>query len=73
MHHESAIAQLPDVYATALRLRDKGLGEQDIATRRSVDVEAVGPLLQVAAAKLGALLDTDYQPDEEGAHEFADS
>jgi hypothetical protein len=46
------LGQLPPVYSLALRLRDAGLSEQRLA----VEPEALGPLLDVADAKLAAIL-----------------
>ena len=46
------MAGLPEVYARALRLRERGLSDVDIAQALDVPVEAAGTLLRLAAAKL---------------------
>lgn len=55
MDEESALARLPETYAAALRLRQKGLEEEAIAEQLDLEPQAVGPLLQLAEAKLAAL------------------
>jgi hypothetical protein len=60
-HHDDilraeALAHLPPVYSLALRLRDAGLAEGLIAECLAVEREALGPLLEVADAKLAAAL-----------------
>ena len=56
MDRAAAIDELPDAYATALRARDEDLSNAEIAARVNIDIEAVEPLLRIAAAKLGAIL-----------------
>lgn len=56
MDRAAAIAELPEAYAAALRARDEHLNNQDIAARLGIEVEAVAPLLRLAAAKLGSIL-----------------
>jgi hypothetical protein len=56
MDRTAAIAKLPDAYATALRLRDEDVGNEEIAARLGIELEAVAPLLRIAAAKLGAIV-----------------
>jgi DNA-directed RNA polymerase specialized sigma24 family protein len=56
MNRTAAIAELPDAYATALRARDEHLSNEEIAAQVNIDIEAVEPLLRIAAAKLGAIL-----------------
>jgi hypothetical protein len=51
-----AIAGLPTVYALALRLRDDGEPPDRIAKLLGIEPEAVGPLLEVASAKLEEML-----------------
>lgn len=51
-----AMRHLPGPYSLALRLRDAGLTNELIAECLAVEREAVGLLLQVAEAKLAALL-----------------
>ncbi|MFC7621355.1 hypothetical protein [Microlunatus sp. GCM10028923] len=53
---ERALRQLPDAYARALRLRDAGSSETEIAARLELEPEAIGPLLEVAEAKLAAAI-----------------
>jgi hypothetical protein len=51
-----ALAELPTVYALALRLRDEGEPPARIARLLGLEPEAVGPLLEVATAKLEEIL-----------------
>lgn len=51
-----ALRRLPEAYALALRLRDRGVTEEKIAERLGIDPTAVGPLLVLAEAKLRAML-----------------
>jgi DNA-directed RNA polymerase specialized sigma24 family protein len=55
-----ALAELPTVHALALRLRDEGEPPERIATLLGIEREAVGPLLEVAAAKLEEILTRDW-------------
>jgi hypothetical protein len=52
---ESALSRLPRTYALALRLTKAGADPQLIADCLDVELEAVGPLLAVADAKLSSL------------------
>jgi hypothetical protein len=54
-----ALAELPTVHALALRLRDEGEPQERIARLLGIEREAVGPLLEVAAAKLDEILTRD--------------
>ena len=54
-----ALAELPTVHALALRLRDEGEPLDRIARLLGVEPEAVGPLLEVATAKLEEILARD--------------
>lgn len=54
---ERALAELPTAYAVALRMRDDGRNDAEIASALGVDPVAVGPLLRVAEAKLAAVLE----------------
>jgi predicted transcriptional regulator len=54
-----ALAELPIVHALALRLRDEGVPPDRIAKLLGVEPEAVGPLLEVASAKLEEILGRD--------------
>jgi hypothetical protein len=49
-----ALDSLPPAYADVLRLRAHGLDETMIAAAVGVEPEAVGPLIEVATAKLAA-------------------
>lgn len=51
-----ALRRLPAVHSRALRLRDAGVAPELIAECLEVEVEALGPLLLVAEAKLAAVL-----------------
>ena len=51
-----ALGELPVAYAVALRLSDAGVSTQVIAQAVGVEVEAVGPLLRLARAKLAEVL-----------------
>jgi DNA-directed RNA polymerase specialized sigma24 family protein len=52
----SALDELPEVHATALRLHRAGTDTAGIAAALGIEVEAVAPLLRVAEAKLASLL-----------------
>ena len=54
---DQALAELPVAYATALRLEAAGAERALIAHALGIDAEGVGPLLALAEAKLGRLLD----------------
>lgn len=56
MDRNAAIAELPEAYATALRLRDENVDDETIAARLGLEVEAVAPLLRIAVAKLDRVL-----------------
>jgi DNA-directed RNA polymerase specialized sigma24 family protein len=62
MDRAAAIDELPEAYATALRLRDENLDDQAIATRLGIAVESIQPLLRVALAKLDGILAANEQP-----------
>jgi predicted DNA-binding protein (UPF0251 family) len=51
-----ALLQLPAAYSLALRLRDAGLSEGLMAERLGIEAEALSPLLEIAEAKLAAIL-----------------
>ena len=65
MDRTAAIAELPEAYATALRLRDEDVNDETIAVRLGIEVEAVEPLLRLAAAKLDHFLAAN-DPVQEG-------
>jgi hypothetical protein len=52
-----ALQALPDTYAIALRLRDEGVEPDAVARVLDVEPEAVGPMLELAEAKLAGLID----------------
>jgi len=49
-----ALQRLPLPYATALRLRDAGMADNEIAERVEVDPDALATFMRVAEAKLAA-------------------
>lgn len=56
MRFEEAIAGLPATYAEALRLRRQGLSGQEITVLLGVPPDSIDTLLQLAEAKLAAIL-----------------
>ena len=56
MDRDKALGHLPETHATALRLRSRGFDDRAIAAALAIEPEAVALLLQVADAKLDALL-----------------
>jgi DNA-directed RNA polymerase specialized sigma24 family protein len=58
MDRATALTQLPETYAQALRLRDAGLSEDSIASRLGVPIEAMTLLLRLAEAKVARLVTT---------------
>jgi hypothetical protein len=52
----AAMRRLPGVYSLALRLREAGLAGDLIAECLAMQPESLDPLLQVAEAKLAAIL-----------------
>ena len=69
MDRAAAIGELPEVYATAIRLVDDGLEHDAIAQRLGIAVESVGPLLRVAGAKLAYVLATTERMSKSCGHE----
>src|ERR1700742_4657579 len=59
----SALDELPEVHAAALRLHRAGTDAAGIAAALGIEVEAEAPLLRVAEAKLASLLTA---PDPSG-------
>jgi DNA-directed RNA polymerase specialized sigma24 family protein len=59
-----ALDELPEVHATAIRLHRAGTNAAAIAAVLHIEKEAVAPLLQVADAKLAALLKAPVQSRE---------
>lgn len=69
MDEEAALEQLPDMYAAALRLRARGLRNDEIARKLELEPEAVPSLLRLAEAKLAAISGArepgpEREPDE---------
>ena len=62
MDRTEALAQLPRAHALALRLRDLGAGDELIADCLDMGVETVGPLLEIALAKLIHIQESDVPP-----------
>jgi len=63
MDRAQALELLPESYARALTLRERGSCADDIAMELGIVVEAVPPLLRIADAKLARLLDERRSPD----------
>ncbi|MHB8656758.1 MAG: hypothetical protein ACYC91_02215 [Solirubrobacteraceae bacterium] len=55
MDRDAAMADLPELYSRALGLRRTGAEAAAIAAALDLELEAVGPLLRVAEAKLARL------------------
>jgi DNA-directed RNA polymerase specialized sigma24 family protein len=49
-----SLERLPLPYATALRLRDAGFADSEIAERIGLDLDALPTFMRVAEAKLAA-------------------
>jgi DNA-directed RNA polymerase specialized sigma24 family protein len=56
VERERALRRLPETHEEALRLRDRGCGDEEIAESLQIPVEAVAPLLQIAETKLARLI-----------------
>jgi DNA-directed RNA polymerase specialized sigma24 family protein len=56
VEREQALAELPPVYAIALRLDEEGVARDVIARGVGVEPQAVEPLLVLARAKLAELM-----------------
>jgi DNA-directed RNA polymerase specialized sigma24 family protein len=57
MERAQAIEELPEAYARALSLRDKGVGAEVIAAELGIVPEAVSSMLRLADAKLARLME----------------
>ena len=57
-NREVALDQIPRTYSLALRLRDAGVATELIIECLGIEPEAIGPLLQLAEAKLASAMDT---------------
>ncbi|HZB32513.1 MAG TPA: hypothetical protein VE465_20315 [Streptosporangiaceae bacterium] len=67
MDRADALPLLPEAYARALILRERGASTGDIADDLDIVVEAVPSLLRLADAKLARLLAEHPAPDGQGA------
>jgi hypothetical protein len=56
MDRETALLELATAYAVALRLHDAGAPDDSVAQALGIPIESVAGLLQVAEAKLTALV-----------------
>jgi hypothetical protein len=59
MDIEAAFSRLPHTHASALRLRARGFDDDAIAAALGLERAAVAPLLRIAEAKLGALVEDE--------------
>jgi hypothetical protein len=57
-----ALRQLPAPYSLALRLRDAGLSDELTAECLRIEPVALGPMLEIAEAKLATILDEVSPP-----------
>lgn len=65
MDRPHAIAALPEVYRTAIELRERGADAHDIARALEIEVSAVEPLLEIGERKLARLLaEPQQQPND---------
>src|SRR5712691_12138549 len=62
----TAMNELPEVHAAALRLHRAGMDAAGIAEELGIEPEAVAPLLRVAEAKLASLLAAPDPPEKGG-------
>jgi DNA-directed RNA polymerase specialized sigma24 family protein len=53
-HRAESLERLPLPYATALRLRDAGMPDEEIAARLELDLDTLPTFMRVAEAKLAA-------------------
>ena len=72
MDRVAALELLPEVYARALRLKDDGLDQAEIARRLDTAPEAVASTLELAEAKLRRLMQSDAVGCEPQAAHSAD-
>ena len=56
MDRATAITKLPGDYALLILLREIGASDDAIADRLAIDVDALPTMIQIAQAKLSALL-----------------
>jgi hypothetical protein len=57
MDRATAVWELPVPYAVAVRLRDGGSDDLTIATALAIDIDEVTGFLEIADAKLAALIE----------------
>lgn len=57
-HRAQCLRRLPVPYATALRMRDAGIGDETIAECVGLDTTALPTFLRVAEAKLATALES---------------
>ena len=65
MDRATALSQLPETYAEALRLRDAGLSDEATASRLGIPAEAMSLLVRLAEAKLAYLMAEDEPRPQE--------
>lgn len=56
MDRTTAVWELPVPYAVAVRLRDSGSDDRTIATALAIEIDEVSGFLEIADAKLQALI-----------------
>jgi DNA-directed RNA polymerase specialized sigma24 family protein len=61
MDRDAALQELPQSYAVALRLRDRGIPEPEIAEIVGISPEGLPAHLRLAEAKLARLLAADQE------------
>ena len=57
MNREAALRELPHAYAVALRLRDRGVDDAEIADVVGIEVSALSSHLHLAEAKLARVIE----------------
>jgi hypothetical protein len=62
----SAISQLPETHAVAIRLRDDGFDHRVIALALAIDEQLVPMLLRIADSKLARLINGHGPGSKEG-------
>ncbi|MEX2538649.1 MAG: sigma factor-like helix-turn-helix DNA-binding protein [Actinomycetota bacterium] len=61
MERDKALGELPTAYAVAIRMREGGTPDAEIAKVLDVPVESVGRLVQIGEQKLRALLHDEHR------------
>ena len=59
MDRATALTRLPEPYAAALRLHDRGLDDDQIADQLGIDPAGIPALVRLADAKLARVLDPE--------------